>query len=310
MEASEAIRRIFWRHRWLLLILMILPVVAIVPLKERQVVQYSATATIQGQGTTPDSDTQVQAIKSRVSAVGTDPALVQSAIKEAKVSRDATQVAQHEISVAPLGSSAIMVLTVTDPSGPAAMALARSLADWIVFQLNQLGIKDNPELAALGKTSSALATRRNQLLSQLGSANASNASTSVQVQSLLSQLGAVEQQQATNESRNTADTRHPHLRNRSVGGQPADVCDRGVPARRSRRGARRTPRLGHRLADRHGPRGDKADRGTAGSGSQGTRCRAARQLPTLTVAGSSGSTRTCPGASTWPLTGPESSRSC
>ena len=200
MEASEAIRRIFWRHRWLLLILMILPAVAIVPLKERQVVQYSATATIQGQGTTPDSDTQVQAIKSRVSAVGTDPALVQSAIKEAKVSRDATQVAQHEISVAPLGSSAIMVLKVTDPSGPAAMALARSLADWIVFQLNQLGIKDNPELAALGKTSSALATRRNQLLSQLGSANASNASTSVQVQSLLSQLGAVEQQQATNES--------------------------------------------------------------------------------------------------------------
>jgi hypothetical protein len=200
VEASEAIRRIFWRHRWLLLILMILPAVAIVPLKERAVVQYSATANIQGQGTTPDSDTQVQAIKSRVSAVGTDPALVQSAIKEAKVSRDATQVAQHEISVAPLGSSAIMVLKVTDPSGQAAMALARSLADWIVFQLNQLGIKDNPELAALGKTSSALATRRNQLLSQLGSANASNASTSVQVQSLLSQLGAVEQQQATNES--------------------------------------------------------------------------------------------------------------
>jgi capsular polysaccharide biosynthesis protein len=200
VEASEAVRRIFWRHRWLLLLLMILPAAAVVPLKEHQPVTYAATASLQGEGTTPSADIQVQAIQSRVSAVAKDPSLVQSAISQAKVSRDAAQVARHEISVTPLGSSAIMVLTVTDPSAQVAMALARSLADWIVFQLNQLGIKDNPELAALAKTSSTLATRRNQLLSQLSSANASNASTSVQVQSLLSQLGAVEQQQATNES--------------------------------------------------------------------------------------------------------------
>ena len=200
MEASEAVRRIFWRHRWLLLILMIVPAAAVVPLKMHQPVTYAATATVQGQGTTPDADTQVQAIQSRVTAVAKDPNLVQNAISEARVSRDATQVARHEISVAPMGSSAIMVLTVTDPSPQVAMALSKSLADWIVYQLNQLGIKDNPELAALSKTSSQLATRRNQLLSQLSSTNASNAATSVPVQSLLSQLGAVEQQQATNES--------------------------------------------------------------------------------------------------------------
>ena len=200
MEASEAVRRIFWRHRWLLLILMIVPAALVVPLKMHEPVTYAATATVQGQGTTPDADTQVQAIQSRVTAVAKDPNLVQSAISEARVSRDATQVARHEISVAPMGSSAIMVLTVTDPSPQVAMALSKSLADWIVYQLNQLGIKDNPELAALSKTSSQLAIRRNQLLSQLSSTNASNAATSVPVQSLLSQLGAVEQQQATNES--------------------------------------------------------------------------------------------------------------
>jgi capsular polysaccharide biosynthesis protein len=200
VEASEAVRRIFWRHRWLLLILMILPAAAVVPLKEHQPVTYAATATIQGQGTTPDAETQVQAIQSRVSAVAKDPTLVQDAISEAKVTRDPTQVARHEISVAPLGSSAIMVLTVTDSSPQVAMALATSLADWIVYQLNQLGVKDNPELAALAKTSSQLATRRNQLLTELSSTSASNAATSVPVQSLLSQLGAVEQQQATNES--------------------------------------------------------------------------------------------------------------
>jgi hypothetical protein len=179
---------------------MILPAAAVVPLREHQPVQYAATATIQGQGTTPDATTQVQAIQSRVTAVATDPVLIQSVISAAKVSRNATQVARHEISVTPLSSSAIMVLGVTDHSRQVARALATSLATAVVGALNQLGIKDDPELAALSKTSTQLATRRNQLLSQLSHANASNAATSVSVQALLSQLGAAEQELATNES--------------------------------------------------------------------------------------------------------------
>jgi hypothetical protein len=200
VEASEAVRRIFWHHRWLLLILMILPAAGVVPLKERQPVTYAATASVQGQGTTPDAQTQVQAIQSRVSAVATDPALVQTAIEAAGVSRNATQVARHEIAVTPLSSSAIMTLTVTDPSAQVAIALARALASAVVSQLNQLGVKDNPELASLGKTNDQLTARRSQLLSELNTASASNAATSVQVQSLLSQLGAVEQQLASNDS--------------------------------------------------------------------------------------------------------------
>ena len=200
MESSEAIRRIFWRHRWLLLSLMVLAAAAVVPLREHLPVNYTAAATVQGQGTTPDAVTQVQAIQSRVSAVATAPAQVQTAISQAKVNRDPVKVARHEISVAPLGSSAIMVLTVTDPSPQVAVALAGSLAKNVVSELNQLGIKDDPELAALSKTNSQLVSRRNQLLSQLGSANSSNASTSVSVQSLLSQLGAVEQELANNEA--------------------------------------------------------------------------------------------------------------
>jgi hypothetical protein len=200
VEASEAVRRIFWRHRWLLLSLMILAVAAVVPLREHLAVKYAATATIQGQGTTPDAITQVQAIQSRVSAVATAPEVVGSAISQAKIPRDAVTVARDEVSVSPLGSSAIMTLTVTDPSSKVAVALAGSLANNVVNALNQLGIKDNPELAALSKTNSQLAGRRDQLLSQLSSANTTNASTSVPVQSLLSQLGAVEQQLANNEA--------------------------------------------------------------------------------------------------------------
>lgn len=201
MEASEVIRRIFWRHRWLLLILVIVPAVAVVAMREHQHVTYAATSSIQGQGTTPDAQTQVSAIQSRVTAVATDPAVVQQAITAAGVSANATQVAQHDIAVTPLGTSAVMVLTVTDRSRPIALRLTTSLAYAVVNQLNQLGIKDNPELSALNKSIVQLTSKRDKLVTELDSATASGvSSTSVQAQSLLAQLRATEQELATEES--------------------------------------------------------------------------------------------------------------
>jgi capsular polysaccharide biosynthesis protein len=200
VEASEAGRRIFWRHRWLLLVLMILPAAGVVALKERQPVTYTATATIQGQDTTPDATTQVSAIQSRVAAVASAPTLVQAAISQAKISRNATQVAKHDISVSPLSSSAIMAITVTDKSPQAALALSGTLATAVVNQLNELGVKDNPLLAQLSKTNAELQARRDHLLIELNTAGTSDAATSVPVQSLLSQLGAAEQELADNQS--------------------------------------------------------------------------------------------------------------
>jgi capsular polysaccharide biosynthesis protein len=200
VEASEAGRRIFWRYRWLLLVLMILPAAGVAVLKERQPVTYTATAVIQGQGTTPDATTQVSAIQSKVAAVATDPALVQSAMSQAKVSRNATQVAKHEISVSPMSSSAIMTITVTDKSPQVALALSGTLATAVVNQLNELGVKDNPLLVQLSKTNAELQARRDHLLTELNTAGSSDAATSVPVQSLLSQLGAAEQELADNQS--------------------------------------------------------------------------------------------------------------
>jgi hypothetical protein len=200
VEASETGRRIFWRHRWLLLVLVILPAIGVVVLREGQPVTYAATAVVQGQDTTPDTTTQVSAIQSRVAAVATDPALVQAAISKAKVSRNAVQVAKHDISVGPLSSSAIMAITVTDKTPQVAQALSDTLATAVVNQLNQLGVKGNPELVALAQTHAQLVARRDQLQSQLSKVGAANASTSVPVQSLLSQLAAAEQELANNES--------------------------------------------------------------------------------------------------------------
>jgi hypothetical protein len=200
VEASETGRRIFWRHRWLLLVLMILPAIGVVALREGQPVTYTATSVVQGQDTTPDTTTQVSAIQSRVAAVATDPYLVKQALSQAKISRDAAQVAKHDIAVRPLSSSAIMAITVTDKSPQVALALSGTLATAVVNQLNQLGVKGNPELASLAKTHAQLVSRRDQLQSKLNTIGSVDASTSVQVQSLLSQLAAAEQELANNES--------------------------------------------------------------------------------------------------------------
>jgi capsular polysaccharide biosynthesis protein len=138
VEASETGRRIFWRHRWLLLVLMILPAIGVVALKETQPVTYAATAVVQGQSTTPDTTTQVSAIQSRVASVASDPAMVQAALTQAKASRDASAVAKHNVSVTPVGTSAIMDVSVTDEDPQVALAVSNSLATAVVGQLNHL----------------------------------------------------------------------------------------------------------------------------------------------------------------------------
>lgn len=198
MEASETGRRIFWRHRWLLLVLVILPAIGVVVLREGQPVTYAATAVVQGQDTIPDTSTQVSAIQARVASVASDPVTVQAALTQAKVNRDASQVAKHDISVTPMSTSAIMAITVSDKDPQAALAMATSLATAVVNQLNQLGVKGNPELASLSQTHAGLVSRTTQLQSELSASGSGNAATSAQVQSLLSQLAAAEQELANN----------------------------------------------------------------------------------------------------------------
>lgn len=202
MEANEAMRRIFWRHRWLLIALVLIPVAAITPLRLAKPVTYAATASIQAQAAAPDADTQVAAILARATAEATSPQVVQAAISAAGVNRNALTVARHEVAVASLGTSAIVTMTVTDSSRPVAMAIGRSLASAVVNALNGLGTQSSMELAALAKVKAQLDGARNSLVKQLGAANARNesAATSPGVQSLIAQLNEVDAQLLGNQT--------------------------------------------------------------------------------------------------------------
>jgi hypothetical protein len=199
MEANEAMRRIFWRHRWLLIAFVLIPVAAIAPLRMRQPVTYAATASIQAQAAAPDAETQVVAILSRVTTVATSPAVVQKAINAAGADRSAIDVARHEIAVTSVSSSAIVTMTITDPSRQVAASLVRSLAINVVNVLNGLGTQSSQQLAALGAQRTALNATRGHLLQQMARAQANHElASSAGVQSLIAQLTAVDAQLATN----------------------------------------------------------------------------------------------------------------
>lgn len=199
MEASELLRRIFWRHRVLLLVCLLLPVIVAVPYLHVKAGTFTATAQVQGQGATPQVATEVQAIQGRVSAVATSPGTVQQALARTNLRLDPTQVARHDVKVTPVGSSAVMQIAVTAGSRSTAITLATALANVTVTDLNELGTQYNPQLNTLYQASRQLNRTRSKLNAELKAATAGNpAVDAATVRSLLSQLAPVEKQTAAN----------------------------------------------------------------------------------------------------------------
>ena len=201
VEANDVMLRIFWRHRRLLIILVLVPMVVVIPLRLMQPVKYSATANIEATSTAPSADTQVLSILSQVTAVATSPQVVQKAINGAKVDRNALDVAKHEITATSLNSSAVVAVTVTDPNRQVAVRLGQSLANAIVVALNAIGTESNQQLATLTRQQNQLNATRTSLLNQLDQAHASNlATTDPHVEALITELAGVESQLSANEA--------------------------------------------------------------------------------------------------------------
>ena len=201
VEANDVMLRIFWRHRRLLIILVLVPMVVVIPLRLMQPVKYSATANIEATSTAPSADTQVLSILSQVTAVATSPQVVQKAINGAKVDRNALDVAKHEITATSLNSSAVVAVTVTDPNRQVAVRLGQSLANAIVVALNAIGTESNQQLATLTRQQNQLNATRTSLLNQLDQAHASNlATTDPHVEALITELAGVETQLSANEA--------------------------------------------------------------------------------------------------------------
>jgi len=199
VDANDAMRRILWRNRWLLLAFTLLPVLVVVPLLRLQPALYAATANIQAQAAVPDSDTQVLGLAGRVSAVATSLEVVQRAITAAGVDRSAVDVARNHVATTSVGSSGLVAVTVTDHERAVAVALTRALASEVVTSLNSLGSDANAQLAALAQQQATLTATRATLLNELAQAQADHQqATDAGVQALITELNAVETQLSNN----------------------------------------------------------------------------------------------------------------
>jgi capsular polysaccharide biosynthesis protein len=170
VEANEALRRIIVRHRLLLVVCVLLPTLAVVAGYKKKTPTFTAASRIQAQSVQPSSDTEADAILNRVKAVATSESTVQAAIASAHLQRDPAQVARN-ISGSRLSSSAVINLTVKDPTRSGAVALADALAPHVVNALNQLSAQQTaPLLAQIDQQRQQLTTQRDALSAQLNAA--------------------------------------------------------------------------------------------------------------------------------------------
>ncbi|HET6875927.1 MAG TPA: hypothetical protein VFH38_00205 [Jatrophihabitans sp.] len=211
MGINEPFRCIVSGHRRLLAIFVIVPLALVAALTARGTENYVATSRIQATSDTLGSDTEADSVLNHVRGIATSTDTVRRALSDAGVSgRNPVYVADHEIALSRLGSSAVVDIAVTDRSAADARALADALAREVVRVLQGVGSTSSDALLArMHRAEKALLEQRGALVLSLGEARtpSQTANLSAQLSSLDQQLsdlsGAVQQLEvsiATNSS--------------------------------------------------------------------------------------------------------------
>src|SRR5882724_10170502 len=167
MELHELTDRIFRLHAKLIIAFLLIGLAAGIALQLRESSRYQANTQLVVGAADPNRAQTAAVLADTARAIATGPVLVDRAISAAGVTRDETAVA-GAVSVQTLGSSGIVVLSVTDPDPRVAVALANSLAAGVV------------------STRAALA--RNGLVSSVQGLNQQSASIREQIRQINTQI--------------------------------------------------------------------------------------------------------------------------
>jgi len=164
MELDEAVRRVVRRHLSVVLLTLLVALGLVVVVNGERPATYEASATVAAAVEAPVTSVQAQAPVDRLRALAELPSLVGTALQRAGVDRDATHVAQHDVTVEGLGNSAMARLTVRDRSAVGAARVADSIAAEVVRTLDP---RNDPALAerigALVQEEKRLRTQRLEL---------------------------------------------------------------------------------------------------------------------------------------------------
>jgi capsular polysaccharide biosynthesis protein len=136
MTLQEIFQRVIRAHLVLIGVCILLPVLLVVALEQRQTAEWSGSVRIQVDSSAPLSTTEAEALSSRVLALATTPTLVTKALAEADVDADANDVARQHVTATRLGESPVVSVTVTQPSAAQARSLAAALVGQVVTFMN------------------------------------------------------------------------------------------------------------------------------------------------------------------------------
>ena len=132
MELSEVVGRVVGRHLWLIATLMLAGLLGALALHLNDAPRYSATARLVLDTPDPTNQSQSAVIADTARAMASGVLLVEGALAEVGVRRDARDLALHDIEVQALGSSGVVQLSVTDPDPRVAVALANAIGRAVI----------------------------------------------------------------------------------------------------------------------------------------------------------------------------------
>lgn len=133
MELSDIGRRIFGQHFRLIAIFVVVGVAIGLLLQAGTAKTYTASTRLVLDTPDPKSRVEATSIVDTARAIATSPALVRTALENARVTgRNPVVVAGHDVSVRGLGASAVVQLSVKDHDREAAKAIANALAHGVI----------------------------------------------------------------------------------------------------------------------------------------------------------------------------------
>ena len=152
MELHDIGRRIVGRYWWLIVLLVVAGAAGAAVSRSGETT-YTASARVVLDAPDPSTRAESLAIADTVRAIATSPSQVRAALQSANVTRrDAVDVAEHDVSVRGLGSSAVVTVSVTDRDRYVAANVANALAARVIATRRQVtsgGVSE--ELDALNR---------------------------------------------------------------------------------------------------------------------------------------------------------------
>jgi capsular polysaccharide biosynthesis protein len=139
VEIDEIAARLLRQYWALVLLCVAVPLVGITLMVTKQPPMYAASARIVSGSTVPASNAQAQALVSQIQGIATGKTAAASALRAAHVTRNVNNFVTSHVSVAGLGGSQVVDLTVTDRSPRVAATLAKELAEEVVQSINRTG---------------------------------------------------------------------------------------------------------------------------------------------------------------------------